>query len=447
MGSLARVTPLLVNEHSPRPLEDTLRLLHLIWREGDVREVRIPAHQRYRGVAAGWFDSPDKLAEAITEWDGFGNIFFTLNPVNPDLIARSNNRITRQRDTTPDGEVIRRSLLLIDIDPDRPSGISSTDAELAEARQVRDAALAFLTDTGWPEPLVAMSGNGFYLLYGLDLPNDAESTRLVKGALDELNRRFKSQAAHIDTSVYNAARIAGLIGTMKVKGDQTAERRHRRSEIIRSPEHLEPVTREQLLALGRGTDTKPAGEPPAAIRATPGRRLLVDLLREAGIEYREQPPDAAGVTWYHVRRCPFHGDGRDFECGVGQNLSSGAYAGHCFHPEGAGKGWQEWKAALGLRTGFAALISTPAQVRRRLTDFPRTDSGNAELLAQLYGDRLRYDHGRGRWLLWRETKWAEDKDGEVHRLAKEAVRQRFLAASGLEDPEEKQAQAKFANPE
>ncbi|HXH23059.1 MAG TPA: hypothetical protein VNN10_13630, partial [Dehalococcoidia bacterium] len=138
-----------------QPHEDTLRLLRLIWREGDVREVRIPAHRKFGGVAAGWFDSPSKLAQAITEWDGFGNIFFTLNPVHPDLIARSNNRITRQRETTPDGEVTRRSLLLIDIDPDRPSGISSTDAELAEARRVLDAALAFLTDSGWPEPLVA----------------------------------------------------------------------------------------------------------------------------------------------------------------------------------------------------------------------------------------------------------------------------------------------------
>ena len=53
----------------------------------------------------------------------------------------------------------------MDVDPIRPSGISSTDNELDEARAVADAAVAYLTSQHWPQPVAAMSGNGCYVLY------------------------------------------------------------------------------------------------------------------------------------------------------------------------------------------------------------------------------------------------------------------------------------------
>jgi hypothetical protein len=47
----------------------------------------------------------------------------------------------------------------------------------------------------------------------------------------------------------------------------------------------------------------------------------------------------------------------------------------------------------------------------------RTDSGNAELFAHLYGERLRYDHRRRPWLHWDGNRWKPDVDEEVLRLA------------------------------
>lgn len=77
--------------------------------------------------------------------------------------------------------------------------------------------------------------------------------------------------------------------------------------------------------------------------------------------------------------------------------------------------------------------------------FPRTDSGNAELFARLYGERLRYDHRRNRWLLWIDHWWKPDVDEEVLRLAKEATRRRYETAPELfEDPDEFKAEAKWA---
>ena len=49
--------------------------------------------------------------------------------------------------------------------------------------------------------------------------------------------------------------------------------------------------------------------------------------------------------------------------------------------------------------------------------FNRTDAGNGEYFARLYGDRLRYDHRRGRWLLWNGHWWRDDETRTVRRMA------------------------------
>ena len=196
-----------------------------------------------------------------------------------------------------------------------------------------------------------MSGNGCYVLYRIDLPNSDESTTLVKSVLYALASRFDSPDAHVDVSVANASRIVGLIGTTKVKGDRTPDRPHRVSKLVSAPEAVKVVSREQLEAVA---STAPA-EPKPSLR--PGAKLhggtvsLAETLERHGIEFREQPPDDNGVTWYHVRQCPFHDDGRLFECGVGQKLPDGPFAGHCFHPEGQRKSWHDWKRALNISFG------------------------------------------------------------------------------------------------
>jgi hypothetical protein len=310
--------------------EAILRFAELLWQQGDVREVRVPNHNKFRSTASGYFDSPEALARGASAWDGRANVYLTLNPVNPALLARATNRISdRTEQATTDDDIVSRRWLFVDIDPARPSGISSTDEERDAAATVLDRLTGYLAEQGWPRPIKAMSGNGYYALYRLDLPNSSATAALLKRVLGTLADRFDTKAAHIDPSVYNAARIACLIGTKKQKGDATEDRPHRVSELMDVPDFLMPVTEQQLYALAPAPT--PA-RPPAWSSAAPAQRSvsLVQMLNEAGIEYREQAPDARGVTWYHVRRCPFHEDGRDFECGMGQSLPDGPYAGHGF---------------------------------------------------------------------------------------------------------------------
>ena len=76
--------------------------------------------------------------------------------------------------------------------------------------------------------------------------------------------------------------------------------------------------------------------------------------------------------------------------------------------------------------------------------FPLTDAGNGELFADLYKNELRYDHARGRWLIWEDHRWAPDSDGQIHRLAKEATRTRYKAALDIEDLDLRAKTASFA---
>jgi putative DNA primase/helicase len=76
--------------------------------------------------------------------------------------------------------------------------------------------------------------------------------------------------------------------------------------------------------------------------------------------------------------------------------------------------------------------------------FNRTDAGNGEYFARLYGDRLRYDHRRGRWLLWNGHWWRDDETRSVRRLAKEAARARYGRATAIADLRDREVEARFA---
>jgi putative DNA primase/helicase len=83
---------------------------------------------------------------------------------------------------------------------------------------------------------------------------------------------------------------------------------------------------------------------------------------------------------------------------------------------------------------------------RRKRGFPRTDAGNAEFFGDHYKDQLRYDFGRGRWLIWAKHWWIEDRCETVLQLAKEAARARYrLRLSASDDPEETQKEANWAS--
>lgn len=167
------------------------------------------------------------------------------------VAGRAANRIIQSpKATTSDRDILRRLWFPIDYDPARPSQISSTDVEheaaIARAREV----FAYLHSLGWPDPIIADSGNGGHQLYKIDLPNDAESTDLLKRCLQVLSLRFSDDLVSVDETVFNASRIWKVYGTVACKGDSTLERPHRQA----MPDELEVVPLDKLTALA---DTAP----------------------------------------------------------------------------------------------------------------------------------------------------------------------------------------------
>lgn len=88
--------------------------------------------------------------------------------------------------------------------------------------------------------------------------------------------------------------------------------------------------------------------------------------------------------------------------------------------------------------------SSEPKANIRQVDTRLTDTGNAELLASLFDNQMRFDHRRHRWLLWRRHHWQPDRDGQISRLAVEAARVRYTRAENIEDLKERQRAATWA---
>jgi len=225
-------------------------------------EVRIPKAGKFRTVR-GYFNDAQAATKAVMAWSGkVPAVYITLNPVNPALLARASNRLEPYAEnTTGDSDVINRRWMLIDVDPKRPAGISSSQPEHNAAIKMAMEVRGWLHERGWPDPITADSGNGAHLLYRISLSNDSDNTQSIHGALQALAARFDSAAVTVDTSVFNASRISKLYGTYSCKGDNTPDRPHRLSRIMEAPNEIEFVSLELLEELAAQAPKKSRHSP------------------------------------------------------------------------------------------------------------------------------------------------------------------------------------------
>jgi P4 family phage/plasmid primase-like protien len=224
------------------------RALGLILEPGQVTELRaldVVEQSGYRRPhpASGYFDDLDKMASAAASLNARG-VYFVPNPILPACLARANNRLRHDigRDaSTSDSEILVRRWLLVDLDPDRLAGISSSDTEHQESLALAQAMETALVAEGWPVPIRADSGNGAHLLWRLpDLPipekGKAGPDDIIARALVALAMRFDTPKVHVDKGVFNPSRIWKLYGTPARKGDPTDDRPHRIARVLAAPE-------------------------------------------------------------------------------------------------------------------------------------------------------------------------------------------------------------------
>lgn len=205
-----------------------------------------PAWAGYAGgLASGYFNDKAAFIAACAKLDQarFEAAYITMNPVQPELIARANNRIIGLKKgdpTTHDNEVAARRWMLIDVDPRRSKGISSTDKEIQAARATAMLIKSELEANGWAGIVEALSGNGIHLLLRIDMPNDEATRKQLHAFYAYLSDKYTDDKCIVDPVIFNAARVVKLYGTMTRKGDPTPDRPHRRSTIIELPPDIAP---------------------------------------------------------------------------------------------------------------------------------------------------------------------------------------------------------------
>ena len=390
-----------------------------------------------QGTISGYFDSAEALTNVVlvqnraTGRSQREAIYVTLNSCAPELFARASNRVqSYAKNTTSDADIARRMFLPFDFDPDRHSGISSTDAEHAAAiERACKVRIWLASELRFPEPVTADSGNGAHLVYGVDLPNDANSLALINRCLAAVTAKFGDAKKGAcdggirvlgDVTVGNAARIWKVYGSHARKGDATPTRPHRMARILSLPKGLATVPREvleKLAAFAPSTTSSTRTKSKVKNTAPPGETALIpsltyeksqaahepDLdvpawLEKHGLKVRKSKPygDGDSGTLWELECCPMDPThANNSACVI--KFATGVVTAKCHHNSCTGKGWREWREQVG----------DPLPERRRVANLYTKE----EIAAFAAQQGCTVEEFQLRWIIQRETAYYIFSDG------------------------------------
>lgn len=302
-------------------------------------EVRIiGTHGGQKKIISGYFTSADTLIKEFDKVDVRGrNIYITLNEINPACYSREqHDKFLQTSQTTSDSEITRYQWLFVDLDPIRPTGISSTNEELKHAEDLLDPVQKYLAGWGFSKPIVAASGNGYHLLYRINIENTVHNKDVIDRCLKALSNEFDNDHVKIDTTNFNPARICKLHGTLAQKGADTKDRPHRMSRIISVSDPSEITNADILEALA---EEEKSEEPPATVKDhNRGEFDLIGFMHDHGMTYKEDSNERAKI--FLLDECPFdashkNGDSKIFL------YPNGAISFKCHHNSCRQYRWQD----------------------------------------------------------------------------------------------------------
>ena len=299
-------------------------------------EVRILGGGK-KTIISGYFKDADTLVQALDRIDARDkNIYITLNCIKDELYSRmQHDKFLQVSQTTSDTEIIGYEWLFIDLDPVRPAGSSSSEAELTAAKETASKIYLYLKTLGFSEPVKALSGNGCHLLYKIALRNTPENEELVEQCLKALAELFDTDQVKVDTTNYNPSRICKLHGTLAQKGANTEDRPHRMSRIFSAPNVIEQT---DIAFLKKLAESAPVQQNPPSTYKGESFDLL-KFMADNGITYGKTST-AKDSTVYLLDECPFDSSHRDGDAKIFQ-YSNGAIAFKCHHNSCSEYRWQD----------------------------------------------------------------------------------------------------------
>lgn len=304
----------------------------------DLTEIRILSGNK---TWSGYFKDVETLLACIEPYSNSPHtqIYFTLNHITEACYGRSQcNKIIQifREPTTSDVDIDGRTHILIDLDPKRPAGVSSSNDELNYAYQKAVDIFNWLKSQGFYEPIICMSGNGYHCVIPCLISASPEATETIKKFLQVLSLFFSDEHIEVDEKVFNLARISKLPGTTACKGENTPDRPWRQSQVVYVPSEIKPT---DIAYFKKIAAMYPEEEKPNRYNNYSSEKFdLVEFLNKHGIGYTTQR--VAGGTKYILDHCPFNDQHKHKDAVIFQR-DSGAIGFLCFHNSCSGKTWRD----------------------------------------------------------------------------------------------------------
>lgn len=314
------------------------KTINIMKPDGQLFEIRVIFDSR--STYSGYFRDADTMIDALKliHEQGEYNIYITLNSLNDACYDRTQkNRLQKNpKATTSDKDVSGYEWLMIDLDPKRPTGTSSTDEQIAMAKKKGNDVYKFMRDLGFEQPILGFSGNGVHLLYKVRLKNSSENKKLMEKSLKTLDMLFSTDDIDVDMKNFNPSRVCKLYGTVARKGTSSEKRPHRLSKIVGCAETVKPT---DIRYLEKLCELFPKEEKPQRYNNYQPRDFDLDeWLSRYGVSYRKT--GYSDGTKYILDCCPFDSNHKGKDACIFRSRS-GAIGFHCFHNSCSDKTWRD----------------------------------------------------------------------------------------------------------
>jgi P4 family phage/plasmid primase-like protien len=414
-----------------RPPEKELRIelnhtLTALFRPDDLLELRVFRGRSVRYV--GYFTEQAALVDAVARLERSKDeytYYIVLNEIQREALARGIGlKSSMDTTATSDDIITKRRFLLIDVDPERMTGISAKDDEKERAALLASDVKEYLYAWGFSEPFMGDTGNGYALLYPLDLPTgpkvDSENTLIIQRFLKALNKHFEGfNGAHIDPTVHNPSRIFKLLGTVARKGENAVDlgRPHRQSKLLSIPPERVPVDL-NLIAAVAGNDEVNA---PKAHKHTGERVDAEAWLIGNGLNISKTKQSPKGTT-YELNECPWNPAHTNGSAYVTQFADTGKIIAGCHHAGCVDNHWRELCRLYEDDLPTSVDADTSVKIREWYDTWPKRNQEEVASLFISLRDDVLFLPEYNRWMLYNGSNWELDVLGEVDNFLTQMIK-------------------------
>ncbi len=317
-----------------------IRRWHSVFkRDDELFEIRILGDRTW----SGYFYDIEKAIEQLKPFDN-ANIYYSINEVKKACASREQFNCFKQvkGTATSEQDIEHRWWLPIDIDCERPSGVSSTNEEKSFAHKKAQDVFKFLRSNDFSEPVVCDSSSGYHLFYPIDMDNDSESKQAIKAFLETLSNHFSDDKVKIDIVLHDANRIIRLPGSFGRKGRSSSERPHRMAKILSVPKEIIKMNVEKIKSFNEQYQVKI--EQPIRYNnyGSQEKFNLREFIQKYDIKVSKEIALSGGGTKYVLEECPFESSHKSPDSALFE-MPNGAISFKCFHNSHSHLGWRDFR--------------------------------------------------------------------------------------------------------